>query len=76
MTEQLHPRWWVAREHLRPTRFGEPPTAALLWAVRPALGRGKRRILNGPATYFPTQTQALNYAHRQAQLLYGPRKAR
>lgn len=64
-------RWYVAREHLRPTRFGEPAIAGVVWAVRPITGRGRtRRIIGGPS-YFTSRTKALAFAHRQARLTYG-----
>ncbi|WP_309129457.1 hypothetical protein [Microbacterium sp.] len=72
-------RWWVARDYLRPTRFGEPALAGVVRAVRPVIGLGAaRRHIGGP-TYFTSRRKALAFAHAQARRTDGthrPRKDR
>lgn len=64
-------RWWVARDYLRPTRFGELGAEGIVWAVRPVLGQGAdRRSIGGP-TYFTSRLKALNFARAQARRIYG-----
>lgn len=64
-------RWWVARDHLRPTPFGEPGIAGVVWAVRPVIGQGARRHAIAGATYFTDRLKALAFAHAQARRVYG-----
>lgn len=64
-------RWWVYREHLRPTRFGEPAIAGIVWAVRPVIGMGARRHAIAGPNYFATRTAALDFAHTKARRTYG-----
>lgn len=70
VAESLTVRWWVAREHLRPTRFGER-TEGIVWAVSRVVGQGEeRRKLPGGPTYFASRTKALTFAHREARRYY------
>lgn len=64
-------RWWVAREYLRPTMFGEYPTGGTVWAVRPVHGTGANRYPVGGPTLFASRNKALAFAHAQARRTYG-----
>lgn len=72
-----HPlRWMVRREYRAPSRFGEPMTDGISWAVTPYIGRtSDGRLFGGfTPTYFSTRSAALAFAHRQQRMTYGTRR--
>lgn len=71
-------RWMVRLEHVRPSRFGETPREGLAWAVTPHVGRRRDGALIGALvpSYFGSRSRALDYAHKQAERVYGGRRTR